>query len=160
LYIVDRDGPDNIPGNADDFSIVQQSGANFTDHSAVGLGTGTHREIGLSTGGKLFIATFVDAADRVNIRYIDNATNPAGITNNSSILWNTQDAGQSISNFAGLDVAAGVPVTCTLPGDLNQPTPDGVLNGKDIRGFVNCYLSSFGGAPSAGCGCADVASPF
>lgn len=152
LYVVNSAG----------FAIVTQSGGvNYTDHSTVGLGTGTHREIGLSTGGKLFISTFVDAADRVNIRYINNATTPSSITDNSSVLWNEQDAGQSISNFCGMDVAAGVPVAvCALPGDLNVPTPDGVLNGLDIQRFTDCYLSSFGGAPGCGCACADVAAPF
>src|SRR5262249_3246127 len=117
----------------------------------------THREIGLSTSGKLFIGTAVDSVARVNIRYINNATTPGSIASNSSIVWNTQDVGQSTSNFSGLDVAAGTPQTCALPGDMNS---DGLKNGKDIDAFTDCYLSSFGLVPGTGCLCADVAAPF
>jgi len=159
LYIVDRDGPNNIAGDGDDWSIVTQSGgASYTDHSAAG--TGTIREIGLSTGGKLFMSTFVESANNANIRYIDNATTPGGITDNSSIIWNVMDAGQTLTSFSGMDVAAGVPATCALPGDTNG---DGKRDGKDIQLFTHCYLAALGAAPPmspAGCVCADVAVQY
>ncbi|MCK6457555.1 MAG: hypothetical protein L6Q92_13625 [Phycisphaerae bacterium] len=142
--------------NPSTWAVVPQGAGNFSDHSATG--TSTFREIGLDTGGTLFIGTFVDSADRVNIRILPNATTPASIANDSTVVWNVQDVGQFIANFSGLDVAAGLPVTCALPGDM--PPTNGIVNGGDINKFVDCYLDSVGQAPVANCECVDTAAPF
>ena len=150
LYLVDRDGVDNIPGNGDDFSIIQQSGADFTDHSAAG--TGTFREIAWDCDGNLFLGTFADGSNRVNIRYFGGlATNPGGVTNDSSIIWNEMDAGQELTNFSGLDVALGSDA-CDCPGDLNG---DGNRDGLDVQGFVDCLLG-VNMDPTVNCQCADI----
>jgi|GEM_PF-2125299 len=38
-------------------------------------------------------------------------------------------------------------------GDVNGDT---LIDGVDIQSFIDCYVSNFGSAPGAGCGCADV----
>jgi len=150
LYLVDRDGVDNIPGNGDDFSLIQQNGADFTDHSAAG--TGTFREIAWDCDGNLFVGTFAESSNRVNIRYLEDlAVTPSGVSDNSSIIWNEMGAGQELTNFSGLDVALGVE-ECPCPGDVNG---DGIRNGLDAQGFVDCLLGT-NTNPDVDCACADV----
>lgn len=160
LYVAD------IAGN-----IVNQSGGQtFTDFSNASLGTAdeTFREIGFDCEGNLFIGTFVNNANRVNVKYLPNASNVAGITGGfgSLVAWHTLLPTEGTSNFSGLDVAAGTNIgspgsgcgaaACVLPGDLNS---DSLINGRDIAPFVTCFIAANGGAPDSGCTCADLAAP-
>src|SRR5262249_27668590 len=127
LYVVDTSG-----------NIVNQGSPDttFSDYSNNDLSTNgqnadeTFREIGLDFSGNLFIGTFVNGTNLVNIKILPHATNVAGITGGFATLvpWHTLQSGEGISNFSGLDVATGGPC-CAHPGDLNGDT---LVDGLDI----------------------------
>jgi len=58
-----------------------------------------------------------------------------------------------LSDAADIEVCPSVEPCNTCPGNFDGSN---TRDGRDIRGFVNCFMSSFGNAPSAGCGCADM----
>jgi hypothetical protein len=135
--------------------VPQAGGALFTDHS--GGGIGGFREIAWDCCGNLFIGTYV-TDDRVNLRFVPNACDVGSITDDSSLVWNTQDDGQWTSSYSGMDIALGEAGDeswcCVGAGDF---TGDGAVNGLDMQGFITCYLA-FGDSsvPGPGCCCADV----
>ncbi|HUN82084.1 MAG TPA: lectin-like protein [Phycisphaerae bacterium] len=64
--------------------------------------------------------------------------------------WNDAHSG---GPFYGVIELPAANCPCQCRGDMNG---DLHLSGLDVQKFVNCLISAGGGAPPAGCGCADL----
>src|SRR5262249_13984913 len=95
VYIVD-------PRPATWTIVKQAGGANFTNHSA--QTTGSFRELAFDSSGNLFVGTNSSpqnaAGNGVIVRYIPGAaTYPAGITDDSSLVWMTVPVGTGLPTY-------------------------------------------------------------
>ena len=83
--------------------------------------TDSMREIALGPDGTLFLSQF-----NATIDVIPNATDGANIADASGVDWYTPF---NRASFSGLDVAVGLPIDVSVPGDFNG---DGALDATDI----------------------------
>ena len=124
----------------------------------------TFTSTGTFTSGQNYNITNGTLVGQVRISTSDlpiaNTTIPTGPVRLTGILSQNDttapfDGGYQLllRTPADLEVCSTVEPCNSCPGNF-----DGVntRDGRDIRGFVNCFMSSFGNAPSAGCGCVDI----
>lgn len=121
--------------------VLLNGGASlFADYS--GSGADTFRECGFDCYGNLFLGSIVDLGRFINLRYVRNAADAAGITGGVSSLrtWRTITTEETASNFSGMDVAAAT----TIGAGLSPcPNPPPETANKDGRTSLNtqCVFS-------------------
>ena len=163
------DPNDMIAGLWDD--LVPQMGGTIQhetrgvapDRRFIAQWTNIPARIGFGTSGpNTFQIILFEGTNEIDIRYGDvdvaspNAT--AGVESQDGL--NGVDTSNDIADFAcvrfaidpsGGPCASGACATC--PGDTSG---NGTLNGVDVATFVDCMIAAQGGAPTAGCSCADM----
>lgn len=122
---------------------VTIQGADFYDP-----GPGFPNRLTASVSGLGISVASVHYVDPTRIELTVNISPTATLGNHTITITNPD--GQVVAGTALLNVQS--PVMCqTLFGDMNG---DSVVDGVDVRGFVDCYLR---GSPTLpGCGCADL----
>jgi hypothetical protein len=109
----------------------------------------TLRGFALDSHGNLFFSQFSGSGSIPAIQEIANASNPAGLTDNSSVVVYSAGSQVFIANFAYLDVAQGVGgSTNTCYANCDHSTTLPFLNVNDFICFQSLFAS---GDPAANC---------
>lgn len=119
------------------FVIDPRNGYSLVKKISLSTSANTLREIALDAEGNLFIGQFGNVAaggPRIDV-LLDVVSNPASLTDNSSLDWYQSP---NSSQFNGLDVALG-PNTPTVDADFND---NGTIGCDDVNPLVNAIVNT------------------
>lgn len=119
------------------FVLNPTNGFSLVKKISLSTSANTLREIALDKDGNLFLGQFGNVAaggPRIDV-LLDVVTNPAGLTDNSSIDWYQSP---NSSQFNGLDVSLGP----NVPGVDVDFDDNGLVNCSDVDALVNAIVNT------------------
>jgi hypothetical protein len=102
----------------------------------------TLRGIAQDSQGNLFISQFAGTGANPTVQELVGASNPAGLTDNSTIIVYADPTGAFHSNFAYIDVAQGVGGGAVCYANCDGSTSNPILNANDFQCFLNKYAAN------------------